>query len=475
MNPFTIPHSQTGRPLARRFWSLEQLQDHLSNLETLQEQIIASQVQHLDELATLNRMAAALSERRSFDEVINDTLQEVYMITSCREAWVIDSTPTEPIGSVHCLNDPVIGHSDLPKAVIHLARMIHTDADAKVRVLGRGKSSSIEGLLVAFPILTNKHLLGCLVVHCVEHDITTDEHTLKLIQSMLRQTAVACENDRLVEAVGAMMIECVYGFAQAIESRDPYTGGHVQRVTAFALLLAKRLGMTQRDRAIIQIGGLLHDIGKIAVPDAILRKPGKLEAQEFEIIKTHPVVGYDMISQIPHLGAALAVVRHHHERWDGKGYPDGLMGQQIPLVARVLAIADAFDAMTSSRPYRPGMSFEVAMQEIASNAGKQFDAELVHRFVQLQAKDFDLAAQQMADWCNSHDHPGTVNVTELLELDMKRLPYRRRSQSSTWQRPVTEKTRGGSDMTMMGGSAISEQPASQEKSDDGKPPLRITA
>ena len=455
MGPFTVPRTTNGQPVPRRFWSVDQLQDHLSNLETLQEQIISSQVQHLNELATLNRMATALAERRSYDEVINDTLQEVYLITDCAEAWVVDAADGDAIAAVHCLNDPVIGRSTVCKPVERLCRRIHESADGRVVYLPAGAGSDAQGqpragAYLGFPILTNRHLLGALVMHCSEQrDITRDEHVLRLIQSMLRQTAVACENDRLVEAVGKMMIECVYGFAQSIESRDPYTGGHVQRVTAYALLLAKTAGLSPRDRAIIQIGGLLHDIGKIAIPDAVLRKPGRLEPAEFEIIKQHPVVGFELIRQIPHLGTALAAVRHHHERWDGKGYPDGLKGEDIPLHARVLAVADAFDAMTSDRPYRPGLPFDVAMDEVRKNAGVQFDAELATCFLRLTSAELEQAAAQMSAWCQGHAHPGLGHVTDLLDLDMKRLPQVRRKPESTWDRPVLDTARTA-DQTMMG-------------------------
>jgi HD-GYP domain-containing protein (c-di-GMP phosphodiesterase class II) len=170
-----------------------------------------------------------------------------------------------------------------------------------------------------------------------------------------------------------VVLQTVTALAQAVELRDKYTGGHAQRVTNYALLLAERLGLSPADRRILQVGVPLHDIGKIGVDDAILRKPGALEVGEFESMRSHTVRGAGILAGIPGLAAVLPIVRSHHERWDGRGYPDGLAGQAIPLLARLVALADAFDAMTSDRPYRKAMPLDRAFAEIAAGAGGQFD------------------------------------------------------------------------------------------------------
>lgn len=185
-----------------------------------------------------------------------------------------------------------------------------------------------------------------------------------------------------------VVLQTVTALAQAVELRDKYTGGHTQRVTNYALLLAERLGMSANDRLLLRVGVPLHDIGKIGVDDAILRKAAPLDGKEFQRMQSHPVRGADILGSIPGLAPILPIVRSHHERWDGQGYPDGLAGEHIPLLARVVAVADAFDAMTSDRPYRKGFSFEFAARTIVGEAGKQFDPEVVDAFTKRKAEIF---------------------------------------------------------------------------------------
>ncbi|MBE3574254.1 MAG: HD domain-containing protein [Firmicutes bacterium] len=175
----------------------------------------------------------------------------------------------------------------------------------------------------------------------------------------------------------------VAALAAAIDARDPYTRGHSQRVARYARRLAQALGWKPELVRQVFAAGLLHDIGKLAVPDHVLGKPGRLSAEEWEIVRTHPDRGVSIVGHVAELQALVPAIRHHHERFDGRGYPAGLKGRQIPVVARILAIADSFDAMTTSRPYRPGLTFAEAQAELLANAGTQFDPELVQAFVQL--------------------------------------------------------------------------------------------
>jgi HD-GYP domain-containing protein (c-di-GMP phosphodiesterase class II) len=172
--------------------------------------------------------------------------------------------------------------------------------------------------------------------------------------------------------------------AQAIELRDEYTSGHAQRVTDYSLLLAEELKLSAADRHTIKIGVPLHDIGKIGIRDAVLRKQGQLTPDEHEHMKTHTVRGAAMLAGIPDLEFIVPIVRSHHERWDGKGYPDGLAGDQIPRLARVVAVADTFDAITSDRPYRLGVSADRAFAEIEKGMGTQFDPECASAFLRLR-------------------------------------------------------------------------------------------
>jgi putative nucleotidyltransferase with HDIG domain len=173
----------------------------------------------------------------------------------------------------------------------------------------------------------------------------------------------------------------VKGVIATLELKDPYTRGHSERVAKYALMFANEIGKySKEEQKSFYYACLLHDIGKVNIPDQILMKPGKLTNEEFEIIKTHPVVGAEAVKNVEGIKNSIYVIRSHHERWDGKGYPDQLKGEEIPLLARVSAIADAFDAMTSSRSYRDAMPFEEAYNRIIKGQGSQFDPILVEKF-----------------------------------------------------------------------------------------------
>lgn len=165
--------------------------------------------------------------------------------------------------------------------------------------------------------------------------------------------------------------------ADIIEARDPYTGGHVWRVSQYAKLLAIKIGLPEDEVIKISIAAYLHDLGKVGIPDDILRKAEALTDAEYAIIKTHPSIGGKLLGGHPLAELVSSAANDHHERIDGKGYPNGLCGEQLSLIARIVSIADAFDAMTSTRPYRKGMSEEVAMDILQKGAGTQFDTELV--------------------------------------------------------------------------------------------------
>ncbi|MFI5401499.1 MAG: HD-GYP domain-containing protein [Planctomycetota bacterium] len=169
----------------------------------------------------------------------------------------------------------------------------------------------------------------------------------------------------------------------AIESRDCETKHHCRRVQVYAVMLAQRLGVSPEELVDISYGALLHDVGKIGVPDAILLKPGKLTDSEWEVMRRHTVIGHQMISRIKFLRGAADIVLHHHERWDGGGYPQGVSGEEVPLGARIFSIIDTFDAMTSKRPYKEALSNATARAEILRCAGTQFDPKLVQEFLRI--------------------------------------------------------------------------------------------
>lgn len=188
----------------------------------------------------------------------------------------------------------------------------------------------------------------------------------------------------------------IQALAAAVDAKDPYTKGHSESVARYAVMLAEYLGMSSDEVELIYVTGTLHDVGKIGVPDAILKKPGRLEPEEREIMQTHPVLGEVIVRKAPQLAATIPGVRNHHERWDGMGYPDRLAGLDIPKIARLLAVADSFDAMTSDRPYRKGMDWSIALGEIEKGIGSQFDPEFGAAFVTLMKQRLESARSEVA-------------------------------------------------------------------------------
>lgn len=181
----------------------------------------------------------------------------------------------------------------------------------------------------------------------------------------------------------SLLVATVGALANAIEARDPYTRGHTDRVSKMAVVICEAMGWNREQLRVAQMGALLHDIGKIGVPDAILLKPGRLEPLEMERMRAHPTIGANILQGIDELRPAVPFVIAHHERWDGRGYPNRLEHEQIPIEGRILAIADAFDAMTSARPYRAPLPLDEAASEIQSCAGSQFDPKVAAVFDEL--------------------------------------------------------------------------------------------
>lgn len=180
---------------------------------------------------------------------------------------------------------------------------------------------------------------------------------------------------RLVSAVG--FSEFVESLTKALETKDYYTFGHSERVAQFAWRIAREMGLNEEQVEAVHIAGYLHDIGKIGVPEVFLNKPGRLTLEEFRVVQAHSVKGFEILDKIKNLHQIAKVVKHHHERYDGQGYPDGLKDEAIPLEARIIAVADALDAMTSSRPYRGKLAIGEAVEEVRCYVKNQFDPEVV--------------------------------------------------------------------------------------------------
>jgi HD-GYP domain-containing protein (c-di-GMP phosphodiesterase class II) len=213
------------------------------------------------------------------------------------------------------------------------------------------------------------------------------ERQLERYASDLRETFKA-ERARSDELHGSY-VATVRALTNAVEARDAYTGKHAERVATYGLELATRIDPDLAAESQIEFGFLLHDVGKVAIPDGILHKPEPLSEEERALMRRHPVIGWEILQGIPFLEKAGRIVRHHHERWDGEGYPDGLRGEEIPLAARIFAVADALDAITTDRPYRPAAPLSDAREAITRGAGAQFDPHVVEVLAQVPDEVLD--------------------------------------------------------------------------------------
>ncbi len=212
---------------------------------------------------------------------------------------------------------------------------------------------------------------------------------MKLLGATATNMGIFLENAALYEDLNTMFLGTLEALTASIDAKDTYTSGHSLRVAHLTQKLARAMGLDEHTLGRMHIAGLVHDIGKIGVPEAVLTKPGKLTEEEFDWIRKHPEIGHRILKDIPQLHDILPGVLYHHERFDGRGYPHGIAGDDIPLVARLIALADAFDAMSSTRTYRPTLSRPEVIQEIIDCAGTQFDPELAPIFVKLDFSEYD--------------------------------------------------------------------------------------
>jgi putative nucleotidyltransferase with HDIG domain len=231
------------------------------------------------------------------------------------------------------------------------------------------------------PLVIKNQILGALISGGYQGEEPFDTKAEMFMRGIAAHAAIAIDDANLVEDLEAAFLDIIKSLATAIEVKDRYTHSHSESVVSYALAIARQLNLTDKDIDLLRKACLLHDVGKIGVEDSILKKTSPLTPEEWAAIKVHPVVGAEILGMVCSLSEVSVIVRHHHEHYDGGGYPDKLKGEQIPLFARILQIADSFDAMTSDRPYRQALSQEEAIKQLKLFSGRQFDPKLVEVFL----------------------------------------------------------------------------------------------
>jgi putative nucleotidyltransferase with HDIG domain len=279
-----------------------------------------------------------------------------------------------PPGTVHRLSEElmiILSHRKSPLLVNNLAK------DKTLSWLAEYATQ-----LLAVPLMRQEQVLGCLF-GIDKQNGEFDTVDSKLLNSIANESAIYLENSMLFDDVRGLMMGLLHSLTSAVDAKDTYTCGHSERVALLSRSLALEAGLNENQVDRIYMAGLLHDVGKIGVPEAVLQKCGKLTDEEFAQIKKHPEIGARILKDIKQVEDIIPGVLHHHERYDGKGYPAGLAGDSIPLMGRIICLADCFDAMTSSRTYRKALPLEVALTEIRRCSGTQFDPVLSDAFLRL--------------------------------------------------------------------------------------------
>lgn len=323
----------------------------------------------VDDEATIREILQRTLESEGYDcGTAADAFEAMTMMEGCTVDLVLSDIMMPGKSGVELLQEIV---EKCPDTAVIMVTAV-ADTQTAINAMKQGASdfvtkpfNLVEVMLSVDRALEKKSLL-----------IANREYRLNLEDKVEEQT----------EEIRNTFLGAIKALAEALEAKDPYTNGHSKRVTELAVTIAGEAGMSEEDLDKIRLAGLVHDIGKIGVPETILHKPDRLTEQEFDFIKDHPAIGERILREIIRDQQVLEIVLHHHERFAGGGYPDGISGEEIPIGSRIMGVADAYDAMTSSRPYRSAMHPDQAKSQLLSNRGSQFDPEIVDLFMTLEKK-----------------------------------------------------------------------------------------
>jgi response regulator RpfG family c-di-GMP phosphodiesterase len=337
----------------------------------------------IKEIETINLILQDLDQAKSSRDIFKKLVNLSGKITPCDEAHFCFFT--QGMKNYEIITSFYQDGSLIPDdAEIIEKKMIEKIAADGIPYLIKRKND--EGNSIAIPLKIRSRVFGMLVSIINSKDKWFSEKDIYFLNFLLEKASFSIENLALYENIYENLFSTLYAFVETIEARDPYTKQHSASVSGYAMSIARENGCSQEEIAKLEISGNLHDIGKIGIPDSILLKPGKLTNDEYEIIKRHPVIGSNIIGHLGMWTDEQGIIRHHHERFDGTGYPDRLKGEEIPFLARILSVADVYDALITDRSYRQRMSNKVAVEIIKENSGSQFDPEIVDIFFNLYSK-----------------------------------------------------------------------------------------
>ena len=337
----------------------------------------------IKEVETINLILQKMDQAANSQDLFNILVNLSGKITPCDEAHFCFFT--QEMKNYEVITSFIKDKSKNRDGAVYIekeiAKKIGNDG---IPYLIKGKNG--EGNIIAIPLKIRSRVFGMLTSIIDHEDKYFSEKDIYYLNFLVDKASSSIENLALYENIYENLFSTLYAFVETIEARDPYTKQHSASVSGYAMSIARKNGCSQEEIAKLNISGNLHDIGKIGIPDNILLKPGRLTDAEYKIIKKHPVIGSNIIGHLGMWTDEQGIIRHHHERFDGKGYPDNLKGEDIPFLARILSVADVYDALTTDRSYRHRMSGDDAAEIIKENAGSQFDPTIVDVFLDLHCK-----------------------------------------------------------------------------------------
>jgi putative nucleotidyltransferase with HDIG domain len=342
---------------------------------------------YIEELDKLLEACRAIHEEKDPDRILQgilDTTIRTFHLDECSILLSDPSTNRFRVYNLSTLKTGAPGHSTSGTEGNDMDRALRGEGElpgAKPLATGDGLEQTQQGGAVStalsVPLFLRNEMIGVLNADKRRSGGRFDTHQMKLLYIFANQVAVSLENVRLHENLKEKLLNAVSTLAMALEAKDAYTRGHSQRVSHYAAQIAREMGLEEREIETIRLAGILHDIGKIGIRDEILHKAGKLTDEEWKQVRKHPEISVSILSRIPDLKGIIQIIRHHHEHYDGNGYPLGLKGEEIPLGARILAVTDMLDALISDRPYREKITFAEAVEEVRKVSGTQLDPKIV--------------------------------------------------------------------------------------------------